>query len=599
MNGKRFGGRGSNVWTGLRLKAGLALTVCWLGLGFVQRSSVFAAPALQAEAAPAQAAYEELPMAADFIVLPEPTEFADPAEKKAILARNREAKAKVSAGKAKAIQVLSTATPRDESFDAWFNDYVFPSMAQNADATVSQLGELRAQFIKDFVSNRTGANRQYLLDTLTLPMCQRLANGNFHPAVRVNAIILASLLKDREGDPAAAVFPVPYKPAIDFLVGLCTAPDTPDFVFAAAVSGLAHVAEIEGAESHHDVSGVRAVAQAILAGTAGGQAQWNEDTVDVLQRRAVQILGFLGDPASMGELNLIVSDGARNANLRLDAADALSRLKYTPAANPADITAAVESITRLASDGMDGESKSIRFMIEDLIAVNLLWGNVYLVDPDFKPDTGSQNQGSGEGGGGSRGVGSGGLGLGGPGGGPGAPGTASEGEGGGDRGGGSGAGGGGSRGAGGQGPQANDPAKLKSWREFDLPNYQLNLVRRRSKATIYICQKTLDVLNNLPATPPEAKGMASSAKNILAAAMKDTDEGLTDLGARPSRASAEPVLSADKNAVKNSTTVKMMEMFAKHSVKLRELLPAAEANPTPPATPATTASTTPASGASN
>lgn len=544
--------------------------------------------------------YEELPLSADYVLLPEPTEFTDPAEKRTILAHNREAKSRISSGKNMAVQVLSGAAQRDESFDAWFNDYVFPSMAQNADATVSQLGSIRAQFLKDYVAGNAGQNRQHLLDALTLPMCQRLANGNFHPAVRVNAVVLASLLREREGDQTAGIFPAPYKPAVDFLVGLCNAPETPDFVFAAAVSGLANVAEIEGAESHFDAAPIRVVAQSILAGTAVGQANWNADTVYVLQRRAVQILGSLGDPAAMAELNRIIGDGTRNANLRLDAADALTRLKYTPAVNPVDIADAVESVARLAFDGMEGESKSIRTMIEDLIAKNLLWGNVYLVDPDFVPEAPNPGQGGDPGRGGEGGgrAGGGGVGLGGPGGGT-AGGGSLGGEGGdgaGDGAGAGGAGAGGNRGGGGQGTQPNDPAKLKSWREFDLPHYQLNLVRRRSKATLYVCQKTLDVLNGLPTAPPEAKSMVTSVKAILTAAMKDTDEGLTDLNAKPNRATTETAPPADKNAVKNSTTVKMMEMFAKHALKLRELLPAEAADQ---AAPESSTSSAAAPGASN
>jgi hypothetical protein len=380
---------------------------------------------------------------------------------------------------------------------------------------------------------------------------------------------------------------VPHKPAIDWLVALCNAEGTPAYVVAAAVSGLNQIAEIEGAQSHHDMAPVRALALAILAGSAPGQDQWNADTVYVLQRRAIGILGSLRDPALNGELIRIVSDSTLATNLRLSAVETVSKLDLTGWA-PTDLDRAVTGITKLATEGLESESAWIRKAIEELVAINLLWGNVYIIDPDYKPPTNTPSQNGSPDRDGGRGMsgGDGGRGVGGAdAGGAGAAGGAGL-DGGGDRGAG---GGGGSQSPGPAGP------KLKSWREFDLPNYQLNMVRRRSKALIHVCQSALDRIAAVPSASTGLKENITKAKNVLATAMKDSDEGLTDLNPRGGRATTTP-LTPDKNAIKNSMTVKLMEMFSKQGAKLRELLPAEAVQPPAAPEPETQPTTTGASG---
>lgn len=516
----------------------------------------------QAESVPP--AYDVLPMAPEYVLPVIPDNITE-AERKALKKKETEVNTLIRNGKAAAQAVLRNNETRDAAFDAYFNNYVFPAMAQADDATVSRVGILRQAFIKDFVNGSTGQARTYLVETLTLPTCQKLAAGNYHPSVRLNAVYLASQLDERDFE-AQKQLPIPSRSSVAFLTQLCSSPDTPPYLVAAAVSGLARVVELESAEAHGiDLAPIRSYSVAALSGQAPGQANWDADMDYWVRKRAVQILGFLKDGSSVPLLSNLIGDSSQPALMRLEAANSFARVNLA-GIDSAELNKSTMALVAFAGDSLAAEADGLKNTIEDLVAINLLWRDTYIIDPNYvTPADGADdtNDLSGDGGRGG-------------------------GRGGGDRGGGRGGGMGAGSGSGADGslqggPEGNSggagaSAKLKSWREFNLPNYHLNLVRRRLKINLFVCQTALEALARTNQIAGNEKAALDQTLVVIRTALKDANEGLVDLAAEaPANPVAPNPLDADKP--KTSPTIKLMEFFQQHSLDIRKLLPEQAAEP--------------------
>ncbi len=507
--------------------------------------------------------YDSLTVAPQYLY-PEPTGQENSLEKRELDNLKRDVDKLVRAGKSFCREVVEGKTNRTPAFDSYFNEYIFPNMAQSTDATTSSVGLFRRDFIKSFLSPtaKPGANRTYLIEQLTVPMCRRLATGNYHPSVRMNAVYLAGLLNDREGEPGVA--PAPNKLAFSLLLEVLGMQDTPEYLVVSTVSALTRIAEIEGVESHAlDTPALRNYAVSVLNGQASGQAKWQPALDYWLRKRSIQILGFLKDTSSIGILNKIALDSAQPMQLRIDSAEALARMNFAGTGSVAGET--VMAVAHLSADVLSGESKEIRSAITELVSINNLWSDTYLIDPSFvsplPAGSGNAPPTGGMGGGAASSGGDQGAGL----------------AGGDDRGGGGGGDGrgtGGARGGGGATPSA-DPTKLRSWREFDLPNYCINMVRRRSKAYIYTCDSVLQNVQKAKLVGGNELTVMEQTLAVLKTAMSDTDMGLKDLGAKTDRRTA-PEMPFGEEEDKTSNTIKMLEMFEKHSAKVREFLPKVE-----------------------
>lgn len=528
-------------------------------------------------------AYDVLPMAPEYVLpaLPDPlVTAADRAAKK----KHSEVTSLIKSARSRVQDVLRGSAARDAAFDAFFSDYVFPSMAQSDDATTSQLGQLRQEFLKSYLSVSTAQNRTLLIESVTLPVCRKLATGNYHPSVRLNAVYLAGQLEDRDASGITNQAPAPNRQAAAFLSELCTSADTPPYLIAAAVGGLMRIAEIEGVESHQiDLSGFRNYCFSVLKSAAPGQADWDPDFAYWMRKRAVESLGHLRDPAALADITALVADASGPFLIRLSATQAIAQLNLA-SADASSVNAASMAVVGFVHDSLAAEAVGIRATIEDLVAVNLLWNDRYLIDPGFVSPT-DENQGGGGGGDEVGGLG-GGQGLG----------AGRGGEGGDGRGGGGGGRGGESGGGGGaQNPQAV-VKKVKSWREFDLPQYHLNMVRQRCKLMLYISQTALNALAATNRLSGDVKPVLDKSLRVINTVLSEANEGLVDLGAKvPDKPPVVDPREADKP--KTSTTVKLMEGFQTRADEIKALLPPADAGQ-PAATPAGAAAPTAAGAGS-
>ncbi len=517
----------------------------------------------------AEPAYEVWPVAPEYFI-PELTGNETPAERVQMKADSKAARDLQSSHKSKTLAALkSGSAARDTSFDNYINNYELAAMAQTTNATISQVGSLRQKFLKDFVSASSGANRTYLIESLIIPAARKMATGNYHPSVRLNAVYLAGQLDEREGDSIRNIFPIPHRAAAAFLTELVGDENTPGYLVAAAMAGMVRVAEIEGMESHGlDVNSIRSYSQSVLAGNAPGQGNWDPELDYWIRKRSIQSLGFLQDVNSVGALSRIAADDTARMMLRMEAAQALSRIKFDSI--PSDVAGnSAMALTRLTHDVLAGESTAIRNSIEELVAINMLWSDIWLIDPAYKTPAELRGERTGRTG---SAMGPGGAA---PGSAPGSTGGDGMSAGGGD---------GDGRDSGGQGQSGGDEKSgptMKSWREFDLPNYQLNIVRRRSKAFLFGCQRALNAINKSPISGDEKKAVTTTLA-VIDSAMKNSDIGLVDLG-RPE--TGEPETDEESSA-----TIRIMEAFAERALEIGKLLPQ-PAEPAQPAAPAETGAT--------
>ena len=165
---------------------------------------------------------------------------------------------------------------------------------------------------------------------------QKLAAGKYHPAVRVNAMLMIGELNRVEQPPT------PLPEALAVMIAAVQSSKLSDAVRATAMVGIKrHVAAgiaDEDVRKTLTAALLKVAADGLPTGTARDGREW-------ILRQAIDILGRLG---SVGENNAVftllsktLSDSKLPLKTRTAAADALGRLSYSGATgiNPADVAA--------------------------------------------------------------------------------------------------------------------------------------------------------------------------------------------------------------------------------------------------------------------
>ncbi len=473
-----------------------------------------------------------------------------------------QAKANISEDAGAIQDNLKTNGPRSNNFDRFFQEYLFAEMAQTTDEYLSALGAKRADFLRRYLSpDANGANRIYLIEQLLLPTMKRIAEGNFHPAARLNAVLMVGIANSVEGNSLTNQAPVPNPACVKYLISLAKQEQTPLYLRVGAITGLHRVAQIEGLSPKlepADSKEITDLAIALVESKVPGQDQWDRDANYWLRRRAVQVLGFLGKPGDNGAvvnaLYALLIDQNNEFLVRLDAVDALSQLKYDNAGQ-ARVKEVSEGVTSLASQAMLEQAQKIRSDVEDFIAVNLMHEGAFLLRGGSKRSAGG---GSGGRDGDMPGAGAGGL------------------EGGNDEG----------------SQQAKEDPNAPV---FDMPNYYLNVERRACKNYVFVCQKFFSKNGKFYslAQGPE-RSFIDKASGVLDEVMAKSDMGLVDLAKTDE--SGKPTDAREKlggdtqDGPRKGTTWEMVRLFETSGKKLKDFVaeqqkPAEEA--AVPATPDT------------
>ena len=451
---------------------------------------------------------------------------------------------------------LKANSARPDNFDRFFQEYLFAEMTQTSDANLSTLGAKRADFLRKYLSaDANGANRTYLIEDQLLPAMKRIAEGNFHPAVRLNAVLMIGIANSSEGNSLANEAPTPNPACVKYLIGLLKQDQLPLYLRVGVFTGLHRVSQLEGLVPRLEQADVKEISDAALAVTEKkypGQEGWDPDANYWLRRRAIQILGFLRKPGENGTvvnaLLAVLGDEKNEFQVRLDAIDSLSQLNYENAAPVARVKDVSEGVAAFASQALLNQADKVRQDVEEFIAINLMNDGAFLLRGGAKRDA--------AGGGGKDG----------------------------DR---PGAGAGGLDGGNedsGQQNQADPNAPV-----FDMPNYYLNVERRACKNYVFVCQNLFSRTGTwYPLATDAERSFVDKARAVLDEVMDKSDVGLVDLSKAedaPKETDAREKLGVDSDkGPRKGATFEMVKLFETAGRKLKDLVapqqkPAAENAP--------------------
>jgi hypothetical protein len=215
-------------------------------------------------------------------------------------------------------------------FDEYYKKYALPRWTLAASQT--NLTNFRRELVAELKTAKSEPGKAnpiyvYLRDKLVLVYMRYLAlRPEFHPAVRVNAMLVIGELN--ESEPAApAALPKPLPAAVAVLIDAVENPNQLDAVKVAALEGLVRHAQLGGAR---DPSVITAMLKLVNAATppegrtADGHA-W-------IRSLAAEVLGELRWPGNNGEVVKALAKMVAESNspfiARHAAARALGRLNY-------------------------------------------------------------------------------------------------------------------------------------------------------------------------------------------------------------------------------------------------------------------------------
>ncbi len=266
-------------------------------------------------------------------------------------------------------QILNGQAPFGENRQAvadYFNKYYFPAMTQAARSTpkVSQQGplnstaDLRRKFTTQLRRSRNPQAGEFA-NQLALEKMRTYATRNFHPTVRVNAVLL---IGDLDADPGTSAIdrqPQPLPASLPVLIEFLKDEQMPDATKVAALVGIHRHATAGMPDTARSgvtdlMLGIVSAAEAPADRTGEGHA-W-------MRQQAAEILGLLGSVGDQGRVlqaltNTLTEQGAP-LWLRCAAAASLGQLKFDGSAT--DTSPLVVSLGRYAGDAIENALASAR-----------------------------------------------------------------------------------------------------------------------------------------------------------------------------------------------------------------------------------------------
>jgi hypothetical protein len=246
-------------------------------------------------------------------------------------------------------------------FETYFKTAVFPLFAQSkavkiGERQVSPLikspnflppADMRTAFQRDYLKIAKDARARDLLADLTIASMEQIADGNFHPACRANAVMMIASLTEPTGPPLKKAFPSLFRRA--------TSDKSIDVVRIPALQGLLRhaVAGIDPAQRPAVIKAMLAIATQHTA-----TPQQSLEGHDWILRRSIDVLGAIGEPGDKGavfnELVKLVEDETAPRSARALAAETLPKVHVTP---PKDYDAEglAKSLAKLAVETYKGE----------------------------------------------------------------------------------------------------------------------------------------------------------------------------------------------------------------------------------------------------
>ncbi len=326
--------------------------------------------------------------AQDFEVISIGEEYHQPTiPPKATRAERREIRAKISAARSLLKSdarmahggLEGSSDFNEERVGNYFRRYLFAQMTQTDDQSLAQLGELRQMFVRDFLSAKViGDQRQFVIE-YSLTEFSQIAKGNFHPAVRLNAVLLIGQINQTE--PTRTQSPKPSTEAIQFLIAMMQDESLPVYLKVGAMTGLHRNTLFDSKHSPPQIPGglreqLASLSASIIAGKFGGQSEWKNEPNYCLRRRATQMLGHLRASQFSEQLIATFSDPNEKQWVRFDAMMSIGEMNL----DPKTTDSAIEEVTEYTASVLRKEAFLIQDEIAELLSINLLYGDVNLLE---------------------------------------------------------------------------------------------------------------------------------------------------------------------------------------------------------------------------
>lgn len=272
-------------------------------------------------------------------VLPElvPASGDDDETKQANKNKSRERKRLISVSK-KVLSGTADFGGNKQTFTKYHTGYLFPFMTRTSKDALTKLPSLRRALLKSLASARSPDARDYLLEDIVLKEMPKIANnqgGNFHPAVRYNAMLIIGHLNEFEAVTVGANKrpPRPLDAALDIMTAAIADPNQIDAVKIAALVGILRYVKIEDQArflTQNDDPIRKKIQDAVTNILKPRPASRSVEGHIWMQRRAIEIAATLGMvPNSNGTkvvLAALTSDEA-HVSLRCTAAWAIGKIK--------------------------------------------------------------------------------------------------------------------------------------------------------------------------------------------------------------------------------------------------------------------------------
>ncbi len=298
--------------------------------------------------------------------------------------------------------------PDAGKFDAWYTRYLFPKMTQISN--LAEIPTLRQRFLQSDLERSSSQAAHDRLVRLTLTNMQAVAQGNYHPAARHNAMLIIGELNGREAIRVGnAQPPLPYVDAVNVMLEELESETQIDAVRVAALIGLLRHVELDrmrpSDQRMPEAGRVRFLERMLAIASAPPPAGRSPEGHAWMQRRAVQIIGELGSPgaenAAVVALRKLAADNAQPLDLRTQAAESLGKIIYptlpaeTGAQMASELALVLHASCKAELDRLMREKKEEEEYKKRLALLGG-GGNVKSERDGFRglPGSGSQNEGT-------------------------------------------------------------------------------------------------------------------------------------------------------------------------------------------------------------
>ena len=271
----------------------------------------------------------------------------------------------------KALRDPSAFEANKKDLDAYFTKYYFPTMT--LPAKLGELAKRRENLFKQFIRPARVPAAQQHLTALTLKAMGIIARGNFHPAVRYNAVLILGMLDEKvAGSGAGGAKPVPFPAGTNELLDLLENDEfknvkVPASLKLGALLGLERHARFGINPQYAD-----RVTKAALAMIAQEEppADLDPEVHYWMRCQAARVLSrqFAEGPNAQVQaaITSLIADPHMSIEDRCSATELMKRMKYDAAAG-VDVTATVRAMGDLAKTVASDEAEKANDFQDEML----------------------------------------------------------------------------------------------------------------------------------------------------------------------------------------------------------------------------------------